>query len=509
MTHVKKTTKKGRRIAKDNGIKGKKTVAKKRATSKKRAEPAGAPAGDSADAASPVTRAAKVDARLYAAGLGGLARSTSPAESSLLAAAYLSKAAGGKGGRSTDTSGKRKQPDDVKLGETLLIMPGSPEWSRILKRLLSDSSYVADAGVEKLPADDLVRILSGMPFELRRHALEPYAAGVRHFMKVPYHIGGTQPATYTLHEEFRKQVRSLACPEPPAEGQAFGLAWFEGQFLESVPPSTINPRDVRADLGIRRVEQMLGFDFDKELSGSAECLATGADRARMATEKQVLCSKSADYIQRFGEEIAGILSQADPRTRKLAEKAFALGVIYCRELVYPGCADAWRELAFGSGGVWTDIVRLALVRHGQDTERKELLRRLGCENHADYKKDSRAEARFPKQHASVTPQITFTAFDKAYKEAIKALKALRDESGYAVQQLHQNALVERARQSEGQRRRSAGTKKKVRVYDEAVEKKNRDDEEKRNEEIRLGAEVARKEDARAKNKQAKQVLENR
>lgn len=232
-------------------------------------------------------------------------------------------------------------------------------------------------------------------------------------------------------------------------------------------------------------------------------------RVRMASEKQLLGPKPSEYFERFGEEISDILSLADPATRKIAAKAFALGVLYCRELVYPCCADVWREWAFGSGGVWTDIVRHALVRHGLDTERKELLRRLGCSNYADFSKTSGDVARFPNPHASLTPQVTFTAFDKAYKEAMKALKALRDESGDAVHQRQQSALVGREKKSAGQRRRSAETKKKIRVYDAAAEKKKRDEEEKKKEEIRLGALAAKKANNKEMNQRARKIMENR
>ena len=116
----------------------------------------------------------------------------------------------------------------------------------------------------------------------------------------------------------------------------FGLAWYEGQFLKSEPPRFNISYLENIDLRLLEIAQMIGYDLDFEISSLVQQMPEVIDRIRLIAGMPLVEQKAPEYCEHLEGIIRGFTTHPDPAIKQMAATAFACGIIYCRNVVYPG-----------------------------------------------------------------------------------------------------------------------------------------------------------------------------
>jgi hypothetical protein len=355
---------------------------------------------------------------------------------------------------------KHLDPPEESEAPPKVLVPGSAHWKQISRNLLEDESYRPKATLlSKLGGHDLVRILSSIPFRLRKQALMLYLRGVRGFAKIPYHVTESPPG-YRPHEDAEVHVRPLACPEPAPEGQEFGLAWYEGQFLKSEPPRFNISYQDEIELRLLEIAQMIGYDLEFEISSLVEQIPEVLERIRSAVGTPHLDQKSSEYLQGLEGMIREFTSHPDATIKRMAASAFACGIIYSRNVLYPSGDKLWQYTYGNLECNWRTIIKCALLRHGPDTRRKDLLKKLGCENADKFRKSSKKNCLFNSAGQLTVPPLKFSAFEKAYKDVKRDIKTTIQTTA-DVEKLYSGIIHNKQKKAKQQKNRNIANRKNV------------------------------------------------
>lgn len=322
-------------------------------------------------------------------------------------------------------------PDD-RFPKVNLIQPCSTEWRKVISRLLEEPEYGARQmkaegyDIDGHPNDDVLRLLGGMPHAFRERAVSQYRRGTRVFGKVPVVRGIVESdGTVSVTPKYAGFFRSIPCPEPPGEGKEFILAWLEGSFWRSDLATALDLGDgTRAPA---RSETGLGNDILPYFTPQGE-------------------QSLIRFLDQVSEDIRSINTESFPRPALLAAeqihrildntgfagtdrakvaRIFRGGMLYALEILYPFTIDHHHSAVMKTHGDWPCIIHDALARHGVETRKRDLLKKLGCLITDMPKKGSNAELSFEWQFTPLKP-LVYSRFEDAYKVAKKDIAKAGD-----------------------------------------------------------------------------------
>lgn len=330
-----------------------------------------------------------------------------------------------------------RKPDNDAIPEATGIsspVPMSVEWKGAIENLLKlkeyDKSAMQEAGIstKNLPEDDLLVLLSAMPFEFRRPALYLHRAGYTVLGKIPIRLGKiSQDGELVEPPRVTGNLRPMSCPEPPGPTEVFVIAWKEGNVWNwCLPyPRSGNSNQYAEDPGYLSYFRNLSVvrnPYNEELNAKEEMEFLEnffEDSLSHLMDFRDLWPEMKKFNAYDLDDLEDLMHKVHEHCYPDSDKsllAFYAGFLYAREVSYPRCAELSSKNELASHGGWTSIISYAFLRHGKKTPRKELLKRLGCLNVEVFSKTS---AEFLEFSWPYVPQTNGKRFDESYKQACR------------------------------------------------------------------------------------------
>lgn len=381
---------------------------------------------------------------LQAAGLGGAIKGESvPAmRASRLIAAELFRAANPAKKRLAIKEGA-PPPLQGKPGD---LLPLSAEWGDILKRLLNERDFDPRPIIDKPLRHDLIGILAHMPFELRDQATTLFYKGFRVFAKVPCRSTSLDSVYHSVDKVKEGAVRPISCPEPAGEGCEFALAWAVGDFWE-----------YEFDI-LDEIDEMIGSRLNSELYQLQGFIGKASRRLADRHALQAPNDRSDESLTALGTLMADMVGKGDAEFLALAQ-AFRAGATYSLRVQHSQTLRLYSEWLLPSLDGWPSIIAHALLRHGLKTDRKTLLRVLGCLNTDKFQKTSKASMIFSWRFA---PPVDGVNFDRYFAEALKAAReygnSRQGKPGVRPDNIVVDPVLTKRRRNSAHKQRAAKTK---------------------------------------------------
>lgn len=370
-------------------------------------------------------------------------------------------------------------------------VPMSVEWKAIVEKLLKSKKYdqaaMQDDGIsiENLPKDDLLFLLATMPFEFRLPALALYRAGFRIFGKIPFRQGSISPDGKLIAPPIATgEPRPVSCPEPLVHTERFAIAWKAGERWNWHLPAPKNGEahpDDEDPVDISHYKQILEIrnPHNEERDSESEkefledffqnTISIVWDLRDSMPGKRLLQTYDLDDLD---DLLHSVQNHSHPNPEK-SHLAFYAGFISAIEIYYPRCIELHGKDEIASIGGWTSIIYHALKRHGIDTSRKELLKRLGCLNSDAYSKNSSEILKFKWAYA---PELTGSKFDDSFKRACRDLKTSQPlKSSKDIDKHEREMAAKREKKREQRRIRKETIATNAKLVEDAKNKRSTDE----------------------------------
>ncbi len=260
-----------------------------------------------------------------------------------------------------------------------------------IQKLLSDPDHRITNGTQ----NEIEKLLAGMPYDFRAQALDKYQDGFSAFGKVPIRTASFVSKDISI----TARPRPMACPEPPPVGSKFILAWKEGDLWNW----DLSPLGEDSDQSalVRTAKYLNAL---RRLADSSDSQASQLGKS--------LLSKLPEKLQAISED-----------TDRHLLHAFEAGINFARLVLYRNVDSVFNShQGRGAKSHWPDVIRHALVRHGQEIGWKELSKKLGLRPFSKEKAQAKENWILRSDWEYAPKPMTIREFKQKVSEAKKDLR---------------------------------------------------------------------------------------